>query len=65
VYLNAWDTAAGVLILTEAGGDITDFDGRPYSIYQRELAASNGYIQNEMIAILKETKKGRLREVLQ
>lgn len=65
VYLNAWDTAAGALMLTEAGGNITDFDGRPYSIYQRELAASNGYIQNEMVSILKETKKGRLKEVVQ
>src|SRR5262245_57788452 len=42
VFLNAWDTAAGALILTEAGGSISDFSGRPYSIYQRELAASNG-----------------------
>jgi myo-inositol-1(or 4)-monophosphatase len=65
VYLNAWDTAAGVLILTESGGSITDFEGQPYSIYQRELAASNGYIQDEMVLILKETKKGRLKEVVQ
>lgn len=65
VYLNAWDTAAGVLILTEAGGSITDFEGRPYSIYQRELAASNGYIQDEMVMILKETKTGRLKGVVQ
>jgi myo-inositol-1(or 4)-monophosphatase len=65
VYLNAWDTAAGVLILTESGGSITDFEGRPYSIYQRELAASNGLIQDEMVSILRETKKGRLKEVMQ
>ncbi|MCI0417546.1 inositol monophosphatase, partial [bacterium] len=65
VFLNPWDTAAGVLILTESGGAITDFEGRPYSIYQRELAASNGFIQNEMVSILKETKRRRLREVVQ
>lgn len=65
VFLNPWDTAAGVLILTESGGAITDFEGRPYSIYQRELAATNGFIQDEMVSILKATKKGRLREVVQ
>jgi myo-inositol-1(or 4)-monophosphatase len=56
VYLNPWDTAAGMLVLLEAGGTITDFEGRPYSIYQRELAASNGYIHSEMIRVLKEVK---------
>jgi myo-inositol-1(or 4)-monophosphatase len=65
VYLNPWDTAAGMLMLIEAGGVITDFDGRPYSIYQRQLAASNGFIQNEMLSIIKKTKSRELREVAQ
>ncbi len=63
VYLNPWDTAAGMLMLIEAGGVITDFDGRPYSIYQRQLAASNGLIQDEMLSVIKKTKIRELREV--
>jgi myo-inositol-1(or 4)-monophosphatase len=57
VYLNPWDTAAGSLILRESGGIITDFKGREYSIYQRELAASNGLIQKEMLTVLKRVRK--------
>jgi len=63
VYLNPWDTAAGSLILREAGGVITDFNGRPHSIYQRELAASNGLIQKEMIDIIAQVKAGGVREM--
>jgi myo-inositol-1(or 4)-monophosphatase len=63
VYLNPWDTAAGMLMLLEAGGVITDFEGRPYSIYQRQLAASNGLIQDEMLSVIKQTKSFQLREV--
>lgn len=58
VHLNPWDTAAGMLILLEAGGKITDFDGRPFSIYQRQLAASNGYIQKQMLAAIQEVRNG-------
>jgi myo-inositol-1(or 4)-monophosphatase len=61
VFLNPWDTAAGSLILQEAGGMITDFNGEPYSIYQRELAASNGLIQMEMIDVIKKVKSKLLK----
>jgi myo-inositol-1(or 4)-monophosphatase len=61
VYLNPWDTAAGTLILREAGGTITDFFGKPYSIYQRELVASNGLIQEQMVRILKKVKNENAR----
>ena len=63
VFLNAWDTSAGALILEEAGGTVTDFSGRPYSIYQRELAASNGFIQTEMLQVIQRVKAGQIREV--
>jgi myo-inositol-1(or 4)-monophosphatase len=63
VFLNPWDTAAGALILLEAGGIITDFDGRPHSIYQRELAASNGLIQKEMLQVIHRVKSGQIHEV--
>lgn len=58
VKLNPWDTAAGTLILREAGGMISDFDGNPYSIYRKEVVASNGLIHNEMLRILQQVKAG-------
>lgn len=42
LHLKAWDTAAGKLIVEEAGGKISRFDGRKYSIYDNEILASNG-----------------------
>lgn len=54
VSLNPWDTAAGVLLVQEAGGMVTDFSGNPYSIYQKPILASNGVIHNEMIRVLKK-----------
>ncbi len=50
--LHPWDTAAGVVILEEAGGRITDFQGKPYSIYAKEILASNGAIHDEMVDVL-------------
>ena len=50
--LNPWDTAAGSLVVAEAGGRMSDFTGRPFSIYGLELVASNGSIHHEMVEIL-------------
>jgi myo-inositol-1(or 4)-monophosphatase len=47
--LSAWDTAAGFLLVEEAGGKVTDFYGNPYSPYQRQLLATNGKIHDEML----------------
>ena len=57
VFLNPWDTAAGLLIVKEAGGRITNFEGKPFSIYERQVAASNGKIQREMLQELREVKQ--------
>jgi myo-inositol-1(or 4)-monophosphatase len=57
VFLNPWDTAAGSLILKEAGGRITNFEGAPFSIYERQLASSNGKIQKEMLRAIQEVKR--------
>jgi len=54
VTLNPWDTAAGAVILREAGGKVTDFKGAPHSIYGQELVASNGPIHQAMLAVLQE-----------
>ena len=51
--LHPWDTAAGIVILEEAGGRVTDFSGNPFSIYGNEILASNGQIHQEMVKVLK------------
>lgn len=47
--LNAWDSAAGFLMVQEAGGKVTDFNGNTYSPYQPAIIASNGCIHDELI----------------
>lgn len=54
VALNPWDMAAGVVILREAGGRVTDFMGNTHSIYGKELVASNGLIHQAMLNLLQE-----------
>lgn len=47
--LEAWDSAAGYLIVEEAGGRVTDFKGNNFSPYQPHLLATNGKIHEEML----------------
>jgi myo-inositol-1(or 4)-monophosphatase len=47
--LNAWDSAAGYLIVQEAGGKVTDFSGTAYSPYQPQIVATNGKIHEELL----------------
>lgn len=55
--LNAWDVAAGYLIVQEAGGRITDFGGTPYNVFDRQTLATNGLIHEDMLAIIQKKKK--------
>lgn len=57
VFLNSWDIAAGYLIAKEAGAVVTDFFGRDFSIYDRQILATNGKIHNEMIGVLAKPYK--------
>lgn len=50
--LSPWDTAAGHLIVKEAGGRVTDFAGKKYSIYEKAILASNGKVHKQMQNIL-------------
>ena len=54
VDLKPWDTAAGQLLVEEAGGSITNFHGGPFSPFVAELLASNGIIHLELVEILKK-----------
>lgn len=49
--LKPWDTAAGILLVTEAGGKVTNYRGLPYDPFQNHILASNGLIHEEMIPI--------------
>ena len=51
--LEAWDSAAGYLIVEEAGGKVTDHEGNKFSPYQHRLLATNGKIHDEMLAVIK------------
>jgi myo-inositol-1(or 4)-monophosphatase len=50
--LNAWDSAAGFLIVQEAGGKVTDFEGNAYSPYQPHIIATNGIIHNSLLQVV-------------
>ncbi len=50
--LRAWDTAAGSLIVREAGGTVTDFAGKEFSIWGEQTLASNRRIHPEMLAVI-------------
>ena len=52
--LKPWDTAAGALIVEEAGGILSTIDGGPYSPYSETILAGNPYIHEEMMRILAE-----------
>jgi myo-inositol-1(or 4)-monophosphatase len=52
--LHAWDVAAASLLITEAGGEVTDLQGRPFNIYSEVILASNGLIHEEMLEAIRE-----------
>jgi myo-inositol-1(or 4)-monophosphatase len=62
--LNPWDTAAGVLIVEEAGGKVTRFDGAPFEINSRETVASNGLIHEALLREFEDVFAGRGLEPL-
>lgn len=51
--LKSWDIAAGVILVREAGGKVTDFDGGGDFISKEQLVASNGYLHEQMLEMLK------------
>ena len=50
--LNPWDVAAGKLLVEEAGGKITQYNGEEYSIFDKNIIATNGLLHNHCINIL-------------
>jgi myo-inositol-1(or 4)-monophosphatase len=62
--LNPWDTAAGVLIVEEAGGKVSRFDGSPFEIDSRETLASNGLVHEALLREFAEIFAGRGLDLL-
>ena len=62
--LNAWDTAAGILIVEEAGGKVTGVDGHALAITDRDVVATNGFIHSEILHEFHEIFAGRGLEPL-
>ena len=50
--LKPWDTAAGDILVREAGGHVTTFSGAEYTPYKKTLVASNGLIHEDMVAVV-------------
>lgn len=57
--LNPWDTAAGVLLVEEAGGKVSDFKGGPFQLNSRETLASNGLVHQALLAEFDAIFQGR------
>src|SRR5271167_1731142 len=62
--LNPWDTAAGVLIVEEAGGKISNFHGGSFELNSRETVATNGHVHESLLKEFEDVFAGRGLEPL-
>jgi myo-inositol-1(or 4)-monophosphatase len=53
---NPWDVASGTLIVREAGGAVSDIDGKPFSLKSKDAVASNGLVHKELLELLRECR---------
>ncbi len=54
--LKPWDNAAGILIVQEAGGKVTGFNGKKHKVYQPDIIATNGVIHDELMKVVNGKK---------
>ncbi len=59
--LRPWDTAAGALIVQEAGGRVTDLDGQPFTPFDGNVLASNGPLHGPMLEVVRDFTAARSR----
>lgn len=57
--LNPWDTAAGILLVEESGGKVTNFSGGKFRLDSREILASNGLFHEELLGFFSDLFAGR------
>jgi myo-inositol-1(or 4)-monophosphatase len=60
--LNPWDTSAGALLVLEAGGTMTGFDGTPFRLDSKEVLATNGLLRDELLGLFEDMFAGRQLE---
>jgi myo-inositol-1(or 4)-monophosphatase len=51
--LASWDICAGALLVSEAGGKVTDYQGKPFQLHGREILATNGHVHGQMKSIIR------------
>ncbi|MGH9450271.1 MAG: inositol monophosphatase family protein [Terriglobia bacterium] len=59
LQLNPWDKAAGVLMVTEAGGRVSDLSGAPFKLLEGEIFASNGLVHESVIQVFSDVLASR------
>ncbi len=57
--LNPWDMAAGVLLVREAGGTVTDMHGSPFDLRGKHVLADNGLLHKETVDLFSEINRGK------
>lgn len=55
--LSPWDIAAGYLIVEEAGGQISNFEGKPYDVFDKETLATNGLIHQPLMDLIQNVER--------
>jgi len=60
--LNPWDTSAGALLVAEAGGSMTSFDGSPFRLDSKEVLATNGLLREELLRLFDDMFAGHALE---
>ncbi len=58
--LSAWDMAGAAVIIQEAGGKVTNYQGKPLDVHKKQIVASNGRLHDQVIAMLNPTLRARL-----
>ena len=56
--LNPWDMAAGVLLIREAGGSVTDMHGKPFNLRGKHVLADNGHVHQETVDLFARIYRG-------
>ncbi|MCS6913281.1 MAG: inositol monophosphatase family protein [Myxococcales bacterium] len=59
--MKPWDLAAGLLLVEEAGGRTSDWQGRPVNLWQGDAVATNGHLHEALLAALGATQRGPFR----
>lgn len=57
IGLSPWDSAAGSIIIEEAGGRVTDFLGQPEFLYRPQVLASNGLLHDSLVSVVSPLKR--------